>query len=32
VIRPGRFMLTVIVLAIIFISIITWYVSRMPDQ
>ncbi len=29
---PGRFMLTVMGLAIIFIAIIAWFVSQMPDR
>jgi hypothetical protein len=29
---PGRFMLTIITLGIIFIAIITWFVSQMPDK
>jgi hypothetical protein len=29
---PGRIMLTILVLALIFIAIITWFVSRMPAK
>jgi hypothetical protein len=29
---PGRIMLTIMVLALIFIAIITWFVSRMPAK
>jgi hypothetical protein len=29
---PGRIMLTITVLALIFIAIITWFVSRMPAK
>lgn len=29
---PGRLMLTITILALIFITIITWLVSRMPEK
>jgi hypothetical protein len=29
---PGRIMLTITILALIFITIITWFVSRMPAK
>jgi hypothetical protein len=29
---PGRFMLTITILGLIFITIITWFVSRMPEK
>jgi hypothetical protein len=29
---PGRIMLTITILALIFIAIITWFVSRMPAK
>jgi hypothetical protein len=29
---PGRFVLTILVLAIIFIIIITWFISKMPER
>jgi hypothetical protein len=29
---PGRFVLTVAALAVAFIAIISWFVSRMPDK
>jgi hypothetical protein len=29
---PGRIMLTIMVFALIFIAVITWFVSRMPEK
>jgi hypothetical protein len=29
---PGRFMLTITILGLIFITIITWFVSQMPEK
>jgi hypothetical protein len=29
---PGRFVLTILALAIIFIAIITWFISQMPEK
>lgn len=30
--RPGNLMLTVIVLALIFIAVVAWFVSQMPEK
>jgi hypothetical protein len=29
---PGRFMLTIMILGLIFITIIAWFVSQMPEK